>query len=166
MLQKIQPTSHVYELTETSTKTYQRMLLKWRIPNNHKEPEIRTGVSKSLEGFSENQTPAFPSTFVEKSWSWSLGDTGKLKKKGMTAGFDLGGYDESDNSQEAEPEHPVEEQSHYCSLQSCPRSESGEGFKSSIELIRHNRFHTGKGYMCPFCPERDQKYGVPENLQR
>ncbi|KAI7500145.1 hypothetical protein KC367_g3853 [Hortaea werneckii] len=55
---------------------------------------------------------------------------------------------------------------HYCSVNGCPRSEGGKGFKRKNEMIRHGLVHSSPGYICPFCPERDHKYPRPDNLQR
>lgn len=55
---------------------------------------------------------------------------------------------------------------HYCPVPSCPRSESGRGFKRKNEMIRHGLVHDSPGYVCPFCPEREHKYPRPDNLQR
>ncbi|KAI6888256.1 hypothetical protein KC318_g12022 [Hortaea werneckii] len=55
---------------------------------------------------------------------------------------------------------------HYCSVDGCPRSEGGKGFKRKNEMIRHGLVHSSPGYICPFCPERDHKYPRPDNLQR
>lgn len=55
---------------------------------------------------------------------------------------------------------------HYCSVQGCPRSEGGKGFKRKNEMIRHGLVHDSPGYVCPFCPDREHKYPRPDNLQR
>ncbi|KAF2751922.1 hypothetical protein M011DRAFT_498336 [Sporormia fimetaria CBS 119925] len=55
---------------------------------------------------------------------------------------------------------------HYCSVQGCPRSEVGKGFKRKNEMIRHGLVHRSPGYVCPFCPEREHRYPRPDNLQR
>ncbi|KAH7001150.1 hypothetical protein EDB80DRAFT_879254 [Ilyonectria destructans] len=55
---------------------------------------------------------------------------------------------------------------HYCSVQGCPRSEGGKGFKRKDEMIRHGFVHDPPGYICPFCPDRRHKYPRPDNLQQ
>ena len=55
---------------------------------------------------------------------------------------------------------------HYCPVQGCPRSITGQGFKRKNEMIRHGLVHKSPGYICPFCPDMERKYPRPDNLQR
>jgi hypothetical protein len=55
---------------------------------------------------------------------------------------------------------------HFCSVHGCPRSQGGRGFKRKSELVRHQRVHDSRAYICPFCPDGEEKYLMPDNLQR
>ncbi|KAK3297132.1 uncharacterized protein B0H64DRAFT_391423 [Chaetomium fimeti] len=55
---------------------------------------------------------------------------------------------------------------HHCPVDGCPRGQGGKGFKRKNEMIRHRLVHEMPGYVCPFCPDGEQKYPRPDNLQR
>ncbi|KAI0870664.1 hypothetical protein GGS24DRAFT_474494 [Hypoxylon argillaceum] len=55
---------------------------------------------------------------------------------------------------------------YYCPVARCPRAEGGKGFRRKNEMIRHGLVHEGLDYTCPFCPDREHKYRVPNNLRR
>jgi hypothetical protein len=54
----------------------------------------------------------------------------------------------------------------HCPVQGCPRSKHGQGFRRKKEMIRHGFVHESPGYACPFCPDQEHKYPLPDNLQR
>ena len=54
----------------------------------------------------------------------------------------------------------------YCSVKGCSRSEDGKGFEKRKEMIRHELVHQSPRYICPFCPDRENKFRRADNLQR
>ena len=55
---------------------------------------------------------------------------------------------------------------YYCPVKNCRRAKGGKGFKRWYEMIWHGLEHKRSGYVCPFCPQREHKYLLPDKLQR
>ncbi|KAM7213888.1 hypothetical protein V8F06_010707 [Rhypophila decipiens] len=53
-----------------------------------------------------------------------------------------------------------------CPVSGCPRAEGGKGFRRRGEMLRHGLLHSAPGYVCPFCPDSEHKYLMPDTLQR